>query len=379
MKTSYAHGGMTAHGLKVGDKIAGSQKNEVVGLNEEEQEIFITDLDKGKRESKRYNKGDKAQLESARQQKRRYAKGGNMADVGLKRAKKYINLLVENGGMSIYDTKYDVWLSYENGKFVIKNNKFNPTIEDYETIFKGDKNDAIKFVANSYQIDEMAKGGKTKKGKKEPMIVRSYFEDEAIDYGSGGAIYKGDKVRIKDTNKSMVVKNIAKGKKGYVEFTGDKGTYLKGDLEKYAKGGAIKRGSGQNSNDLMGYEPYFEKNVAIATINEKSKEVRPTHGYFPKHPMSKKAIAWAKKNGYTYIADGKKYEDGGEVGSDNYKVVKIFRKSGRKVVLEKYLTREEAMRVVARYPNSNTSMVIFTKMFEEGGMTSGWCYSIGGL
>lgn len=55
----------------------------------------------------------------------------------------------------------------------------------------------------------------------------------------GGAIYKGDKVRIKDTNKSMVVKNIAKGKKGYVEFSGDGGTFLKGDIEKYAEGGSI--------------------------------------------------------------------------------------------------------------------------------------------
>ena len=58
------------------------------------------------------------------------------------------------------------------------------------------------------------------------------------EYAKGGAIYKGDKVRIKDSNKSMVVKNIAKGKKGYVEFSGDAGTYLKGDLEKMAKGGS---------------------------------------------------------------------------------------------------------------------------------------------
>lgn len=96
-------------------------------------------------------------------EKGKYAKGGNMADVRLKYAKKDINLLIKNGMMSIYDTKYGILnLSYEDGKFVIKNNKYNPAKEDYETIFKGDKNDAIKFVANSYQVDEMAKGGKTK-------------------------------------------------------------------------------------------------------------------------------------------------------------------------------------------------------------------------
>jgi antirestriction protein len=37
---------------------------------------------------------------------------------------------------------------------------------------------------------KMAKGGKTKKAK-EPMIVRGYFEDEAIDYGKGGKMARG--------------------------------------------------------------------------------------------------------------------------------------------------------------------------------------------
>jgi len=46
-----------------------------------------------------------------------------------------------------------------------------------------------------------------------------------------------------------------------------------------------------------------------------------------------------------------------------YKVVKIFRKSNRRQVLERGLTREEAKRVVLRYPDSNTSMVVFFKQF----------------
>ena len=78
----------------------------------------------------------------------------------------------------------------------------------------------------------------------------------------------------------------------------------------YAKGGnipSIKR----EGNYLMGYEPYFEKDVRIASVNEEDKVVRPTHGYFPNHPLAKKAIAWAKRNGYEYVADGKKYAKGG--------------------------------------------------------------------
>ena len=43
-----------------------------------------------------------------------------------------------------------------------------------------------------------------------------------------------------------------------------------------------------------------------------------------------------------------------------YTVYKVFRKSGRRVILERNLTLEEAKRVVNRYPNSNTSMVIFS-------------------
>lgn len=46
-----------------------------------------------------------------------------------------------------------------------------------------------------------------------------------------------------------------------------------------------------------------------------------------------------------------------------YKVYKIFRVSRRREILETGLTREEAMRVVARYPDSSRSMVVFDKQF----------------
>jgi hypothetical protein len=44
-----------------------------------------------------------------------------------------------------------------------------------------------------------------------------------------------------------------------------------------------------------------------------------------------------------------------------FKVVKIMRVSNRRQVLERNLTEEEARRVVARFPNSSRSMVVYFK------------------
>lgn len=46
-----------------------------------------------------------------------------------------------------------------------------------------------------------------------------------------------------------------------------------------------------------------------------------------------------------------------------YKVYKVFRKSQRRQVLYRDLTREEAIRIVNSHPNSSTSMVVFDKQF----------------
>ena len=46
-----------------------------------------------------------------------------------------------------------------------------------------------------------------------------------------------------------------------------------------------------------------------------------------------------------------------------YKVYKIFRKSQRKEVLARGLTRDEAKTMVNSFPDSNTSMVVFDKQF----------------
>ena len=48
-----------------------------------------------------------------------------------------------------------------------------------------------------------------------------------------------------------------------------------------------------------------------------------------------------------------------EIIEDKYKVVKIMRVSGRRQILERNLTKEEAMRLVNSYPDSNRSIVVF--------------------
>ena len=49
---------------------------------------------------------------------------------------------------------------------------------------------------------------------------------------------------------------------------------------------------------------------------------------------------------------------------ETYKVVKIFRVSGRHKVLQRNLTRQEAIKVVLSFPNSKRSMVVFYPQFQ---------------
>jgi len=46
-----------------------------------------------------------------------------------------------------------------------------------------------------------------------------------------------------------------------------------------------------------------------------------------------------------------------------YKVYKIFRKSNRRQIIRRGLTREAAMALVNSYPDSSRSMVVFDKQF----------------
>jgi hypothetical protein len=46
-----------------------------------------------------------------------------------------------------------------------------------------------------------------------------------------------------------------------------------------------------------------------------------------------------------------------------YKVYRVFRKSGRREIIRRGLTRSEAMQLVNSYPDSSRSMVVFDKQF----------------
>lgn len=225
-KTRLAHGGMTEHGLEVGDKITGNFGNLIGGYNKDERERFVTDLDKGKRTSSRYAKGGLVRGDVFKVTQPNHTVSGRTftfieMDGEYIKAKKYPNKTGNAPIIGIRDIE-------EDGVEKVSKAELNKGAK-----MRVERNIMLRKSGENYY----AKGGKTKKGKQDPPIVRGYFEDEPYEYGGGGAIYKGDKVKIKGSNKTMVVKNIAKGKKGYVEFTGDAGTYLKGDLEKFEEGG----------------------------------------------------------------------------------------------------------------------------------------------
>lgn len=46
-----------------------------------------------------------------------------------------------------------------------------------------------------------------------------------------------------------------------------------------------------------------------------------------------------------------------------YKVYKVFRVSNRREIIKRGLSLDEAKRLVNRYPDSNRSMVVFSKQF----------------
>jgi hypothetical protein len=93
-----------------------------------------------------------------------------------------------------------------------------------------------------------------------------------------------------------------------------------------AKGGITREG-----NHLMHFEPYFEKNVQVASIDEDSKIIRPSSGYFNPNKIGKKSIAWAKRNGYKFMQDGKEFEDGGMMNEPKYDSAGFSREDDKRI------------------------------------------------
>jgi len=83
------------------------------------------------------------------------AKGGKVDfdKVKTKYATQDINLLQKEGGMAITDTKKGVLFGEHKGGV------FSFTTKDGKNIFSGNKQEAIEFVKDNYQVEQMADGG----------------------------------------------------------------------------------------------------------------------------------------------------------------------------------------------------------------------------
>ena len=56
----------------------------------------------------------------------------------------------------------------------------------------------------------------------------------------------------------------------------------------------------ENCFDIFAYEPVFNIIVKIGLINNKTKVVTPSHGYFYPHIYGKTMKNFAKNNGFTF-------------------------------------------------------------------------------
>ena len=137
----------------------------------------------------------------------------------------------------------------------LENSKFSDIKID-KSIFFGDGGKTKTGIMKNIDLDTYHKmrnaefNKEVKAGRMEDTdenwerFDEEYFEElyakgYTIEMAKGGAIYKGHKVKIKDSGKTMKVTDVSKNKKDQVEFSGDEGTYLIGDIEKMEKGGKV--------------------------------------------------------------------------------------------------------------------------------------------
>jgi len=140
-----------------------------------------------------------------------------------------------------------------------------------------------------------------------------------------------------------------------------------GKFDKYETGGSANSYNGKNAEEVwnnwnINQREHFLSDHNVTISSTMDKRIR-LYRFDELPPDLVDTITYKLKE---HIARGS-YSGGGSTDSERYKVVKIFRKSGRREILEKNLTLDQARRVVERYPNSNTSMVVFTKMYAQGG------------
>jgi TPR repeat protein len=195
-------------------------------------------------------------------------------------------------------------------------------------------------------------------------VARKQMSEKGLSFAKGGAIYKGNRVKIKETGKTMKVTDISKGKKGYVEFTGSEGTFLKGDIDKMAKGGEIDKTGSSKIFDLeygdvflvtrkehtaSGYYVYLD---LYEEYNKVYLECLPFPSLRPEF------------GGKHVLIDG--VQDGD---------IKIISKEKAGKMLLDYMIDREKIKPLKKRQGKKA----YSKM-AKGGSTEGcWCYEIGGF
>lgn len=345
-----AKGGLTEHGLKRGDTINDDLFWEnAITVKDKSGKLAKVDLEKGIR-------------------KEMMAKGGYMEDGGniITFAKEDVKLLQEEGSIAITDTKLGVITGeYKNGIFTFRNSQGNK-------VFEGNKKEAIDFVKNNYQLEQMAEGGQVKgfdalskkvaaryEGKKVPSKYQSeygktYDKEEAKEVGDkvaakvyrlqlakkgkmakGGEIKKGDRVRStvfkdeegevrKKKGDMLLVRKIVNGKFEHNVFRIS-------EVEKLADGGTVK--------DYKTYVAQYPNGMLYVRVNFSGAD-RDVMNYTANEENKKRAIGFAKrlaqKNNGTYegfsnysLAEGGEVQDYQKISDEVLKFLES--KKGREV------------------------------------------------
>ena len=143
--------------------------------------------------------------------------------------------------------------------------------------------------------------------------------------GKGGIIDEGDMVKIKDTGKTMKVKDISVNSKKQVEFSGDDGTFLIGDIKKVMKKGGKTQGYDDRENESLGMRTGKQSSKKVSAKGRRDD----SYGKWGKRDEEKRKVSM-KHGGMSLSADrryrdymkktkGSMYEKGGETKkkSDN--------------------------------------------------------------
>lgn len=185
-----------------------------------------------------------------------------------------IQFLVEKG----------LWKKMEQGGYMAKGGDLSSIKKKYEK--NEDEN------AHSENVVLLAKNFGTDEDLAEAKRILALHNKE-------GKLSSENGKKRRDLHLKLIEKARAEMDKQGIEF--EKGGYM-------AKGGkTAKNRIKRDGEHLMHFEPYFEKEVIVASIDDKAKTIRPSQGYFYPNAIGKKSINWAKKNGFKFIQDGKEF------------------------------------------------------------------------